>query len=161
MIYSADRGMADADVPSSPQLTHLLKEWRNGNQAALEQLMPLVYAELHRIARRYMAKQAPGHTLQTTALINEAYLRIAANPDKDWENRIHFFGVAASAMRHVLVDHARSSQAAKRGGGPKVLPLDETFWISDQRLAEVIGLDDALRALEKLHARQSRVVELR
>lgn len=153
--------MPDAKIPPSPQVTQLLAEWSSGNQAAFDQLMPLVYEELHRMARRYMAKQSPGHTLQPTALINEAYIRLADSPGKEWQNRLHFFGVAASAMRHVLVDYARSSRSAKRGGAQKPLPLDERFVVSDQRLAEVVELDDALTALEKLNARQSKVVELR
>src|SRR3954471_17445586 len=102
---------------ASPQeVTQLRVDGRKENQAALDQLMPIVYAELHRMASRYMAMQNPGHTLQTTALIHEAYVRLAGNDGRQWENRAHFFGIAAKSMRHVLVDHARAQQAAKRGG---------------------------------------------
>jgi RNA polymerase sigma-70 factor, ECF subfamily len=147
---------------SSPlQVTKLLNEWRNGNPAALEQLMPLVYAELHKLARRHMQRQNPSHTLQTTALIHEAYLRLAGDSRKQWENRAQFYGVAAKAMRHVLVDHARARQAAKRGGGWQAVPLDEGIAVSDERLAGLIALDEALSRLSKLHPRQSEVIELR
>jgi len=142
-------------------VTELLAQWSNGDQSALEQLMPLVYAELHRMARRYMAGQAPEHTLQTTALIHEAYLRLADVPGKQWKNREHFFGVAASAMRHVLVDYARSTQSAKRGGAQRIIPLEGNIEFCRERLSDVVALDDAMRALEKLSPRQSKVVELR
>jgi len=123
--------------------------------------MPLVYAELRRMAQRYMSRQNPGHTLQTTALIHEAYLRMAGDSAKQWENRSHFFGVAATAMRHVLVDYARASQSAKRGGAFRAVTLDEGLIVSDERMAQVVALDDALTTLEKLHPRQCRVVEMR
>jgi RNA polymerase sigma factor (TIGR02999 family) len=111
---------------ASPQeVTQLLIEWSRGNQGALERLMPLVYAELHRMASRYMAAQPSDHTLQTTALIHEAYLRLAPDSDKHWKNRAHFFRVAPKSMRHVLVDHARGQLAAKRGGKHQELPLTE------------------------------------
>ncbi len=147
--------------PSPHQITKLLNDWRNGNPAALEQLMPLVYAELRKLARRHMQRQNPNHTLQTTALIHEAYLRLAGDSRKQWENRAQFYGVAAKAMRHVLVDHARARQAAKRGGGWQAIPLDEGIAVSDERLAGLIALDEALSRLSKLHPRQSEVIELR
>ena len=146
---------------SPQQVTRLLKEWGDGNQAALHQLMPLVYAELHKMARRYMIQQSPGHTLQTTALIHEAYVRLAGGPGKRWDNRAHFFGVAAKAMRHDLVDHARATASAKRGGAARAVRLDEGVVATRERMAGLIALDDALTDLAKLHPRQSEVVELR
>src|SRR5262249_36107079 len=142
-----------------PQVTQLLRAWANGNQAALDELMPVVYAELRRMARFYMSQQNPGHTLQPTALIHEAYLRMAG--EKDFENRAHFFAVAATAMRHVLVDRARAHQSGKRGGGQQRVSLNEPIAISTDRYAELIALDDALRELESLHSRQARIIELR
>jgi len=147
--------------PSPHEVTRLLNEWGNGNQAALEQLMALVYGELRKMARRHMQHQNPDHTLQTTALIHEAYLRLAGDSAKSWKNRQHFFGVAAKAMRHVLVDHARARQAAKRGGAVQVVSLDEAIATSPERLAGLIALDEALTDLAKLHPRQSEVIELR
>src|SRR5438105_317801 len=124
---------------TSPQeVTQLLIEWRDGNQAALDQLMPLVYAELHRMASHYMGMQNPAHTLQATALIHEAYVRLAGDSGKKWENRAHFFGVAAKAMRHVLVDHARAQQASKRGGERRTVPLDDGIVISGERMDEFV-----------------------
>ena len=146
---------------SQHRVTQLLHEWGKGDPAALEQLMPLVYAELHKMARRHMQQQNPGHTLQTTALIHEAYLRLAGDSDKQWKSRAHFFGVAAKAMRHVLVDHARAKHAEKRGGALRPVPLDEGVGTSAERLAGLIALDDALSDLAKLHPRQSEVIELR
>lgn len=147
---------------ASPQeVTQLLIKWSEGSQEALEQLMPLVYAELHRMASRYMATQPPDHTLQTTALIHEAYLRLAHDSDKHWENRAHFFRVAAKSMRQILVDHARGQLAAKRGGKHQELPLDQEIIISGKRMASMVALDDALTDLAKLNPRQTEVVELR
>jgi len=123
--------------------------------------MPLVYKELHKIAKRYMAQQSPDHTLQTTAVLHEAYLKLAAGADANWENRAHFYGVAAKAMRHVLVDHARHRQTAKGGGRINRVTLDENLAISDGIGAEMVALDDALTALAKLDARKGQVVELR
>jgi RNA polymerase sigma factor (TIGR02999 family) len=143
------------------QITKLLNDWSNGNPAALEQLMPLVYAQLHKLARRHMQRQNPSHTLQTTALIHEAYLRLAGDSPKEWKNRAQFYGIAARAMRNVLVDHARSRQAAKRGGGWHCVPLEEGISVSDERLIGLIALDQALCRLSELHPRQSQVIELR
>ena len=142
-------------------VTRLLNQWAAGDQNAIDQLLPLVYRELHKMAKRYMAQQAPGHTLQTTAVINEAYLKLAAGAEPDWENRAHFFGVAAKAMRHVLVDHARHHHAAKRGGEVQMVPLDDNLAISAGAGSEMIALDEALTSLAKLDARKSQVVELR
>jgi RNA polymerase sigma factor (TIGR02999 family) len=148
-------------TPSAQQVTQLLNEWGNGNPAALEELMPVVYAELHKMAKRYMDQQNPNHTLQTTALIHEAYLRLAGDSARHWQNRAHFYGVAAKAMRHVLVDHARTTHAAKRGGAMRPLRFDEEIDTSGERMGQLIALDDALTDLAKLHPRQSEVIELR
>ena len=155
-------GVPEHSMESTPdELTELLNEWGNGNQAALEKLMPLVYAELHRIAKRHMRNQSPDHTLQTTALIHEAYVKMAGDSGKQWKDRVHFYAVAARAMRHVLVDHARTKQSAKRGGGARPVPLEEGIGTSEERLTELIAIDKALANLAKLHQRQSEVVELR
>jgi RNA polymerase sigma-70 factor (ECF subfamily) len=143
------------------EVTQLLTAWGKGNRAALDQLMPLVYGELHRMASRHMSAQSPAHTLQTTALINEAYLRLAGDAGRDWENRDHFFRIAARAMRQVLVDHARRETASKRGGEKRNLTLDEALIVSNERLASIVALDDALTDLGKLSPRQSEVVELK
>jgi RNA polymerase sigma factor (TIGR02999 family) len=143
------------------EVTRLLANWRNGDQAAFDQLMPLVYDELHRMARRYMARENPGHSLQPTALINEAYLRLIGQQDKQWQNRAHFLAVAAQAMRHILVDRARSHQADKRGGEARFVSLNEAVGVSEDRVAELIALDDALNELARIDPRKSRVVELR
>lgn len=146
---------------TSPQVSDLLRRWSEGDGAALDRLMPLVYQELRRMARRYMGQQPAGHTLQTTALIHEAYLRLVGQEEKHWESRAHFFGVAAQAMRHILVDYARARGAAKRGGERRAVSLEEATVVSDERAAEVVALDDALAELARLSPRQSRVVELR
>jgi RNA polymerase sigma-70 factor (ECF subfamily) len=148
-------------TPAPQHITQLLNEWGNGDQAALDHLMPLVYAELRRMARRHMNQQRPGHTLQTTALIHEAYMRLAGDSGKQWENRAHFFGVAAKAMRCVLVDHARSRRSAKRGGAVRPVTLHEGVYTSGERMAGLIALDDALTDLATLHPRQCQVIELR
>jgi RNA polymerase sigma-70 factor (ECF subfamily) len=142
-------------------LSHLLQRWSDGDNGALEQLMPLVYGELRRMARRYMRQQPSNHTLQTTALIHEAYLRLAGQEEKRWENRAHFFGVAAQAMRHILVDYARARNTGKRGGPARTVSLEEAAIVSMERAAELVALDDALSELARLSPRQSRVVELR
>jgi len=146
---------------SSRLVSHLLRRWGEGESEALDQLMPLVYNELRRMARRYMGRQPAGHTLQTTALIHEAYLRLVGQEEKHWENRAHFFGVAAQAMRHILVDYARTRQTAKRGGARRAVSLEEAAIVSDERAAELVVLDEALAELARLAPRQSQVVELR
>ena len=148
------------ETPTSP-ISQLLRRWSQGERAALDELMPLVYDELRRMAHRYIAQQAPGHTLQTTALIHEAYLRLLGQEEKQWENRAHFFGVAAQAMRHILVDYARTQCRDKRGGGAPQVSLDEALTLSPGHERELVALDDALTALAKLDQRQSQVVELR
>src|SRR5262249_11358240 len=135
--------------------------WSLGDDDARDRLLPVVYDELRRMAKRYMARQPAGHTLQTTALIHEAYLKLAAQPDRQWENRSHFFAVAAQAMRHILVDYARAQGRDKRGGEANVIALDEAPAVSLERSAEIVALDDALTALAAIDPRKTRIVELR
>ncbi|MBS1809576.1 MAG: sigma-70 family RNA polymerase sigma factor [Acidobacteria bacterium] len=146
---------------SPHEVTRLLLDWRRGNHAALDQLMPLVYHELHQQARRYLRRERPDHTLQPTALVHEAYLQLVDQTQVNWENRAHFFGAAAQAMRRILVDSARAHQAEKRGAGQENLPLDEAIGVADKRSTELIALDDALKTLATMDAQQCRVVELR
>jgi RNA polymerase sigma-70 factor, ECF subfamily len=148
-------------APSQDQVTQLLDAWSNGDQTALDKLMPLVYEELRRKARYFMRAQAPGHTLQTTALIHEAFLKLVQHPEKHWQNRAHFLAVASQAMRHILVDHARSRQCDKRGGAMQMVSLDEGAVVSVEAADELVALDDALNRLEALDPRKSRVVEMR
>jgi RNA polymerase sigma-70 factor, ECF subfamily len=148
-------------TPSAQGITQLLLAWGGGDQAALEKLTPLVYAELHRLAKGYMLGERPGHTLQTTALINEAYLRLIDWKNVRWQSRAHFFGVAAQVMRRILVDFARSRHYAKRGGGARQVPLDEAIGVHEDPGAELIALDDALKSLAEIDQRKSRVVELK
>jgi RNA polymerase sigma factor (TIGR02999 family) len=147
--------------PQTHQVTQLLIAWSNGDQSAFDQLMPLVDEELRRLAHRYMSRERAGHTLQTTALINEAFLHLVNRKNLQWENRAHFFGLAAQVMRTILVDHARSHASAKRGGGTRNLELDEALVVSQQKAAEVVALDEALKQLAAIDPRQSRIVELR
>ncbi len=146
---------------SREEVTGLLRAWSDGDQAALDKLMPLVYAELHRLAKRYMGREHVGHTLQTSALVNEAYLRLVDAHGVRWQNRAHFFAVSAQIMRRILVDFARSRQNLKRGGGALQVTLDEGLVVSPDSGADLLALDDALKKLGILNARQSRVVELR
>ena len=143
------------------EITGLLVAWSNGDEAALEKLAPLVHAELYRLARRYMSQENPGHTLQATALVNEAYMRLIDWKNVQWQNRAHFFGVSAQLMRRILVDYARSRNYQKRGGGATIVSLNEAAVISKDRSADFIALDDALTSLDALDPRKSRVVELR
>lgn len=147
-------------TPSGHEVTRLLNQWAQGDRAALDQLMPLVYDELHKMARRYMNPRSSDHTLQPTAVIHEAYLKLAGT-EQDWESRAHFFGIAAKAMRHILVDNARHRKAAKRGGEVRMLPLEEGIAISGGVAAEIVALDEALTALSKIDPRKGQVVELR
>jgi len=149
-------------MTTTPQeVSHLLRAWSDGDQTALDKLLPLVYEELRRMAKRHMGRQSPGHTLQTTALIHEAYLRLVDQKETRWQNRAHFFAVAARAMRSILVDYARARHAAKRGGGVLVVSLDEAAVASDERAAELVALDDALESLSAIDRRKCQVVELR
>ena len=142
------------------KVTQLLQAMRSGDSKAAEMLLPVMYKELHRLARAYMRRERPDHTLQPTALIHEAYLKLA-HQDVDWQNRDHFLGVAANVMRRVLVDYARAHKAERRAGGFKRVDLNESLAISPARMEEVVILDEALERLEKEHPRQARVVELR
>ena len=145
----------------SDAVTELLLAWSNGDLSAREKLVPLVYDELHQLARRRMRRERPGHTLQTTALINEAYFRLVSQRNVRWQNRAHFLAVAGQVMRRILVDHARSQHYQKRRGRARVLPIDEIDVLSPGRAAEVVALDDALKRLQALDERKCRVVELR
>ena len=146
---------------TSDNLTGLLLEWREGDKAALDRLTPLVYDELRRIAHRYVQRERDGHTLQTTALVNEAYLRLAAQQKVDWQNRAHFFAVTAQVMRHILIDHARRLRYAKHGGEVQQIPIADAAEMSMQRASELIALEEALYALAQFDQRKSQVVELR
>ncbi len=143
------------------EITQLLAAWREGNQAALDELYPLVYGELHRLARRYMSRERKGHTLQTTALINEAYVRLVDQRNVQWANRSHFFAISAQIMRRILIDHARRHAYAKRGGGARQVSLDETATMAQNDFSEFLRLDEALKSLAELDPRRSQVVELR
>jgi RNA polymerase sigma factor (TIGR02999 family) len=143
------------------EVTQLLIDWSNGDQAALDKLVPVVDRELRRLAHHYMRGERPDHTLQTTALVNEAFVRLVNRKSIQWQNRAHFFGIAAQLMRTILVDHARSHACAKRGGGAGRLELDEALAVSQQKASEVIALDDALKTLALIDPQQSRIVELR
>lgn len=145
----------------SQQITQLLIDWSEGNEFAKEQLFPIVYEELRQMARRYLRRQPLGHTFQTTELIHEAYLKLAKLDEKNWQSRAHFFGVAAQAMRHILVDYARSKQRQKRGGWQVRVTLSENEIISTEHSDEIVALDDALKQLADLDERKSRVVELK
>jgi RNA polymerase sigma factor (TIGR02999 family) len=146
---------------SPKEITHLLLAWGDGDESALEALAPLVEEELRRRAHRYMSGERAGHTLQTTALVNEAYLRLVDSQRVRWQNRAHFFAVSAQLMRRILVDFARSRGYQKRGGGVQHVELEEAAVVAEDRGAELVALDEALKALAELDERQSRVVELR
>jgi RNA polymerase sigma-70 factor, ECF subfamily len=143
----------------SQDLTQLLAAWSDGDQSALDKLLPLVEDELHRLAHHYMSHERQDHTLQTTALVNEAYLKLI-DQRVEWQNRAHFFGIAAQIMRRILIDHARKHLGPRHGGG-KTISLDEAAVVSDERAAELVALDEALLTLAKVDERKSRVVELR
>lgn len=147
--------------PAQHEITELLAEWREGNQSALDELYPLVYNELHRIARRYMSRERKGHTLQTTALINEAYVRLVDQKNVQWANRSHFFAISAQIMRRILIDHARRHAYAKRGGGAQQVSLEEVAAITPNPGGELLRLDEALKSLAEMDPRRSQVVELR
>ena len=145
----------------SHQVTKLLKDWSDGDQSVPDQLMPLVYEELRRLAHKCMSRERPGHTMQTSALLNEAYLRLVDQKNIHWQDRSHFFGIAARLMRQVLVDYARKRNYAKRGGDARRVSLDEAMIVSEERAADVVALDDALKNLAEIDPRQSQIVELR
>jgi RNA polymerase sigma factor (TIGR02999 family) len=148
-------------TPAHHEVTQLLIDWSNGRQDAVEPLFPLVYEELRRLAHRYMRRERPGHTLQTTAVVHEAYLRLIDQNHVQWQNRAHFFAIAARMMRRILITHAQSHAYAKRGGGALKVSLDEVAVLSPARAGELIALDDALKSLAVIDVRRSQVVELR
>jgi RNA polymerase sigma factor (TIGR02999 family) len=146
---------------SNPDLTQLLQSWSNGDQQALEELTPVVYRELHRLAAHYMGGEKQGHTLQTTALVNEAYVRLIDWKNVHWQNRAHFFAVSAQLMRRILVDYARSHNYAKRGGGMRPVELDEALAVSNENLGLIVEIDAAMDRLSKMDSRSAEVVQLR
>lgn len=148
-------------TPPPNEITPLLLRWSQGDQVALSLLMPIVYQELHRLAQNYLRRERADHSLQPTALINEAYLRLVKQDSPEWESRSHFFGVAARLMRQILVEHARTHVAAKRGGGEVELSLEEAWVYSDEKAEELVALDDALIALASFDERKVRIIELR
>lgn len=147
--------------PETQDITELLSAWADGDQVAFERLVPLVYAELKRMARRHMYREAEGHLLQTTALVHEAYMKLVLQKDAKWQNRAHFYAVSSQQMRRILVDTARSRLRRKRGSDPVFVSLDDVPTLSPERAAEFVALDDALNELAKLDLRRSRVVEMR
>jgi RNA polymerase sigma factor (TIGR02999 family) len=146
---------------TSGQVTELLVQWRGGDQAALDRLMPLVYEELRTLAQHYLRRERPDHTLQSTALVHEAYVRLVGQDSPPWQSRAHFFGIAARLMRQILVEHARAHQAAKRGGHAFKLTLEDAVALPQTTDVDLVALDDALQRLSELDERQSRIVELR
>lgn len=148
-------------APPTPEVTQLLLAWSDGDESALERLIPLVYEELRRLAHRYMAGERAGHMLQTTALVNEAYLRLVDSSRVRWQNRAHFFAISAQLMRRILVDYARSRNYRKRGGQMRQVSFDEASIVSARRGEDLVALDDALKALADIDRRKSQVVELR
>lgn len=153
------------DQRQSPKqtITQMLREWNDGKREVINDLMPLVYDQLHRQAKRYLRRERPGHTLQTTALIHEAYLKLVDQRNVEWESRTHFFAIASQAMRRILVDYARAQKRKKRGGGDTPISLEETIQIAgkDEKIVDLIALDEALTRLAQRDERQARVVELR
>ena len=146
---------------ATSELTILLDDWKHGDKTALEKLTPLIYDELRRIAHRYARREQNGHTLQTTALVAEAYLRLAGSEVPDWQNRSHFFAVSAQVMRHILIDHARRRRSLKHGGDAQQVSLSEADLMAEERAADLIALDEALEELATLDPRKVQVVELR
>lgn len=145
----------------APDVTRLLRNWSGGDTHALDQLTPVVYDELRRLAASYMRRERQDHTLQSTALVNEAYLKLVDQKNVVWQNRAHFFGIAAQMIRRILVDHARAHKAEKRGGGAGVLSLDEAIGVPEKRDVEILALNDALTRLTEMDPQQGRIVELR
>ena len=147
--------------PASHEITKLLKDWSGGDSTARDRLIPLVYDQLHRLAHQHMRRERTGHMLQTSALINEAYLRMVDQPEMNFENRAHFFGIAARLMREILVDEARKRNSAKRGGDAIQVSMAEANTVVQEQAANVVALDHALKSLERIDARQGEIVELR
>jgi len=148
-------------TPSPQEVTQLLADWGKGDRSALDKLFPLVHSELRRIAQRQMSQERPGHTLQATALVNEAYLKLAGQQGFDWQNRAHFFAVCAQVMRHILIDHARAHARDKRGGGAVKVSLNDALVVAEDQASHFIALDEALRVLERLDPQKGKIVELR
>ncbi len=148
-------------TPQPYEITRLLLRWSQGDRAALDQLMPVVYEELHKLAQGYLYRERPDHTLQPTALINEAYLRLVKQDFPEWQSRKHFYGVAAQLMRQILVEYTRARAADKRGGGQQKFSLDEALTFCEEKAADLVALDDALCALAKFDKRKVRIIELR
>jgi RNA polymerase sigma-70 factor (ECF subfamily) len=146
---------------SPDDLTLLLQDWCRGDQTAMDRLIPIVYAELHRLAHIYMIRERPGHVLQTTALINEAYLRLTQASKIDWQNRAHFFAIAANLMRRILVEFARARGSSKRRGEFQKVSFDESFIVSPESDPDLLAIDEALNSLAEVDGRQAKVVELR
>lgn len=161
--HGAGRGESGVDYFHMPSadVTRLLRSFRDGNKRALDEVLPLVYSELRALANRALSHERPGHTLQSTALVHEAYLRLVQQDNVEWQNRAHFFAVAARMIRRILVDHARARRTTKRGSGMPKLALDEALGVAEQRDWELVALDDALNRLAELDEQQSQVVELR
>src|ERR671936_1662824 len=151
----------DAPSVSQQRVTQLLQQWSHGDDAALAELTPLIYEELRRLAHHYMEGERPGHTLQTTALVNEAYLRLADQTNPNWQSRAHFFAVAARAMRQILVSYARTQQAQKRGGDAHKVDLDEAALVSPEESKQIVDLHEALEQLSALDSRKAQIVELK
>lgn len=155
----------NSDEKNSHDITQMLRQWGGGNQAALDELLPLVYDELHKQAARYLRRERADHTLQPTALINEAYLKLIDQRQVSWQNRMHFFGIASQMMRRILVDHARTKHREKRGGDDAKVPLEEAMMVAaaaaDEKNIDLIALDEALTRLERKDKQQARIVELR
>ena len=147
--------------PAQQEVTQLLGDWSGGDEGALEKLIPLVQPELHRLAHYYMSRERGGHTLQTTALLNEAYLQLTDKTPLPWQNRTHFMAVAAQLMRRIMVDHARARHALKRGAGAIRVTLDETAWVTEERAEELLALDEALEKLAEFDRRRCEIVEMR
>jgi RNA polymerase sigma-70 factor, ECF subfamily len=150
-----------APSPSQQEVTRLLGDWSGGDEGALEKLIPLVQPELHRLAHYYMSRERPGHTLQTTALLNEAYLTLTAKTHPPWQNRPHFMAAAAQLMRRIMVDYARTRHALKRGAGAIRVTLDETALVTEERAEDLLALDEALEKLAKFDRRRCEIVEMR
>lgn len=165
-LNDAAPGRQNAILPNgqsmtTPEVTQLLQKWSDGNKAALDSLTPVVYDELRRLAAIYLHRERSDHTLQATAVVHEAYMRLVDQRSVRWQNRAHFFGIAAQMIRRILVDHARGVRAAKRGSGAVALSLDDALGVSEKRDMEIEALDDALETLAKVDSQQARIVELR
>jgi RNA polymerase sigma factor (TIGR02999 family) len=161
ILIPAPEGKVPMGQPSPHEITELLVAWGGGDESALDRLMPIVYDELRRLAHRYMSNERPGHTLQTTALVNEAYLRLVSWREARWQNRAHFFAVSAQMMRRILVDFARDRKYLKRGGGALQVSLADAASLTEQRASDLVALDEALTALAEVDPRKAQVVEMR